>query len=184
MSTIAPIPATLQDIEPIAQLHAKSWRIAYRGMLPDDYLDQRVVADRVEFWTTRFASVPADRRFVGKAVRDERLLGFVCVLLDAEPKWGARLDNLHVSPELKGSGIGYALFHAAREWIARVAPGTAMHLWCVERNLVARRFYDRQGGQVVETATRPVAQDLSVPELRYWWSGAGGAAVAPGSAPG
>lgn len=166
--------ATSQDIQSIAELHAKSWRIAYRGMLPDDYLDQRVVPDRIAFWTTRFDSVPADRRLVLKARNDEALLGFVCVLLDAEPRWGARLDNLHVSPELKGTGIGYVLFQAAREWIGRVSPGTAMHLWCVERNHLARRFYDRQGGKVVETATRPVAQDLSVPELRYWWSGTPG----------
>src|SRR6185436_13757074 len=100
---------------------------------------------------------------------DGELLGFVCVLLDTEPEWGARLDNLHVSPEAKGTGIGYVLFNAAREWIADVAPGMAMHLWCVERNYGARRFYERQGGKIVETATRPVAQDLSVPELRYWW---------------
>ena len=40
-----------------------------------------------------------------------------------------------------------------------------LHLWCVERNHVARRFYDRQGGTVVEAANRPVAQELSVPEL-------------------
>ena len=177
--------ASSQDIEPIAQLHAASWRIAYRGMLPDDYLDQRVVADRIAFWTARFASVPPDRRLVLKAENSAALLGFVCVLLDAEPEWGARLDNLHVGPDVKGTGVGYALFQAAREWIARVSPGTAMHLWCVERNLVARRFYDRQGGQVVETATRPVAQDLAVPELRYWWSGATGGVVGPtGSAPG
>ncbi len=44
-----------------------------------------------------------------------------------------------------------------------------MHVWCVERNLTARRFYDRQGGTVVESAIRPVAQGLSLPELRYLW---------------
>lgn len=170
MSTIALTAASSQDIQSVAVLHAKSWRVAYRGMLPDDYLDQRAEPDRVAFWTARFASVPADRRLILKAGSDAALLGFVCVLLDAEPKWGARLDNLHVSPEAKGSGIGYALFQAAREWIVRVAPGTAMHLWCVERNHGARRFYDRQGGTIVETATRLVAQDLSVPELRYWWA--------------
>jgi GNAT superfamily N-acetyltransferase len=169
MSPIALTEATSQDIESIAQLHAQSWRNAYRGMLADEYLDRHVVADRLEFWTARFASVPADRRLVLQAISGGTLIGFVCVLLDAEPQWGARLDNLHVSPESKGTGIGYTLFQAAREWIASVSPGTAMYLWCVERNHVARRFYDRQGGKIVETATRPVAQELAVPELRYWW---------------
>ena len=161
--------ASPQDVESIARLHAQSWRNAYRGMLSDEYLDKHVEADRLQFWSERFASVPADRRLVLKASADGKLLGFVCVLLDTEPQWGARLDNLHVSPELKGTGIGYTLFQAAREWIASVSPGTPMHLWCVERNHVARRFYDRQGGKIVQTATRPVAQELAVPELRYWW---------------
>jgi GNAT superfamily N-acetyltransferase len=169
MSTITLVAATPQDAESIARLHAQSWRNAYRGMLADEYLDQHVGADRLEFWAQRFATVSPDRRLVLQAISEDQLMGFVCVLLDADIQWGARLDNLHVSPESKGTGIGYTLFQAAREWIANVAPGTSMYLWCVERNLTARRFYDRQGGKVVETATRPVAQELAVPELRYWW---------------
>jgi GNAT superfamily N-acetyltransferase len=169
MSSIALSAASSHHAEAIARLHAQSWRSAYRGMLSDAYLDEHVVADRLEFWTSRFANVAPERRLVLRAASDGELLGFVCVLLDTEPQWGARLDNLHVSPEAKGTGIGYVLFNAAREWIADVAPGMAMHLWCVERNYGARRFYERQGGKIVETATRPVAQDLSVPELRYWW---------------
>ena len=55
-------------------------------------------------------------------------LGFVWVLLDEEPAWGVRLDNLHVNPQLKGTGIGYALFQAAREWTAQMMPDAAMHL--------------------------------------------------------
>jgi GNAT superfamily N-acetyltransferase len=169
MSQISLTAASAQDVDSIARLHAQSWRATYRGVLSDEFLDRGVVADRQEFWTARFAGVPSERRLVLQAVRDGMLLGFVCVLLDEEPKWGARLDNLHVSPEAKGTGIGYELFQAAREWIARVSPGTAMHLWCVERNDVARRFYDRQGGKIVETAGRPFGQQPSVPELRYWW---------------
>ena len=150
-------------------LHAQSWRIAYRGLLADKYLDEDVLGDRTAFWSTRFSAPKPERRLVLKALDDSVLLGFVCVLLDEEPAWGARLDNLHVSPELKGTGIGYTLFQAAREWTAQMMPEVSMHLWCVERNLVARRFYDRQGGKVVETASRPIAQGLCLPELRYLW---------------
>lgn len=161
--------ATSDDAAAIAELHAESWRNAYRGMLPNQYLDQDIFADRAAFWKERFeASMPA-RRLILKAASQDTLDGFVCVLLDAEPSWGTRLDNLHVRPQLKGHGIGYALFKAAREWIARVAPAEPMHLWVVEANHAARRFYDRQGGAIVERATRPVACGLSVPELRYQW---------------
>jgi GNAT superfamily N-acetyltransferase len=162
-------PATSADLNEIAALHAASWRIAYRGLLPDTFLDQQLESDRLEFWNARFASVALDRRLVLNAVRDGALVGFVCVLLDLEPQWGARLDNLHVAPQLKGTGIGYELFKAAREWVASVQPGTAMHLWCLEENQTARRFYDRQGGVVVESAVRDVAMGLKRPELRYFW---------------
>jgi GNAT superfamily N-acetyltransferase len=171
LSPISLLPATAQDVQSLARLQAQSWRNTYRGVLTDEFLDRRVESERLEFWTARFASAaPADRRLVLQALSDRALLGFVCVLLDEEPKWGARLDNLHVSPESKGTGVGYALFQAAREWIARVSPGTAMHLWCVEGNQVARRFYDRQGGTIVETAARPFGQQSAVRELRYWWA--------------
>ena len=138
-------------------------------MLPDEFLDHHVGSERLEFWTARFANFAPDRALVLKGLSNGTLLGLACVVLDEEPQWGARLDNLHVSPESKGTGIGYALFQAAREWIARVSPGTPMYLWCVVDNHVARRFYDRQGGTVVETASRSFAQQPSVPELRYWW---------------
>jgi len=170
MSPISLIPATDQDAESIARLQAQSWRNTYRGMLPDEYLDRHVVPDRLQYWPMRFAKFASDRTLVLKAVGDGTLLGFVCVLLDEEPRWGARLDNLQVSPEARGTVAGAAVFQAACDWIARVSPGTAMHLWCVEANQVARRFYDRQGGRVVETADRSFAGQPSVPEVRYWWA--------------
>ena len=170
MSPLSLVAALREDARSLALLQAQSWRNTYRGVLPDEFLDRRVESDRLEFWTGRFARGMPDRSLVLKAVSDGTLLGFVCVLLDEEPRWGARLDNLHVSPESKGTGVGYALFQAARAWIARTSPGTPMHLWCVERNPVARRFYDRQGGTIVETASRSFAQQPSVPEVRYWWA--------------
>ncbi len=47
MSPISLLPASAQDAEAIARLQAQSWRITYRGMLPDEYLDRHVVADRL-----------------------------------------------------------------------------------------------------------------------------------------
>jgi GNAT superfamily N-acetyltransferase len=161
--------ATPQDSAAIAALHAESWRNAYRGMLSDQYLDEGVFADRAAFWKERFDTQRPERQFILKATSQNGLDGFACALLDAEPAWGARLDNLHVRPQLIGRGIGHALFNAARAWIAEVTQAESMHLWVVEANHTARRFYDRQGGAVVERATRLVARGLSVLELRYHW---------------
>lgn len=162
-------PALAADANPIAALHADSWRRTYRGVLPDSFLDEEVAADRAALWRSRFADLAAERRLILKATRERSLLGFVCVMLDVEPAWGARLDNLHVDARCKGEGIGYLLFQAARRWTARVGPEQQMHLWVLERNTGARAFYDRQGGTVVEKAVRTLVRDCSVAELRYLW---------------
>ena len=46
MSPISLTPASAQDAEAIARLQAQSWRITYRRMLPDEYLDRRWAPSR------------------------------------------------------------------------------------------------------------------------------------------
>ena len=109
MSQISLVAASAQDLEPIALLHAQSWRSTYRGIVPDEFLDRLADSDRREFWAARFASAAVDRWLLLQARGAGSLLGFVSVLLDAEPRWGARLDSLHVSPASKGTGPFFCL---------------------------------------------------------------------------
>ena len=132
--TLSFVPAREEDAAEIAALHAESWRTAYRGLLPDAFLDGPVFDNRLQLWTARMVARIQTGRFVLKAVADGKLVGFVCVLLDAEPSWGALLDNLHVEPGLKGQGIGHRLFREARAWVAEKAPGERMHLTVIEGN--------------------------------------------------
>ena len=150
-------------------MHAESWRSAYRGLLPDAYLDGPIFEERRALWVARMRAPGADRRLVLKAVQGGMLLGFACVLLDAEPSWGALLDNLHVKPTLKRQGIGRQLFDRARHWIQATAPRTSMHLTVIEENVDARRFYERIGGKVVEQMRKEVIEGVEVSVLRYRW---------------
>jgi GNAT superfamily N-acetyltransferase len=159
----------LDDASAIAALHAESWRTAYRGFLPDEFLDGPLTADRMRLWAVRMPAPDPHRRLVLKAVSNGALVGFACVLLDAEPAWGALLDNLHVKPMLRGHGIGTRLFDESREWVAHAAPGQRLHLTVIEANVDARRFYDRQGGLVVDRQIVEVVPGTRLPVLRYVW---------------
>ena len=114
--------------------------------MPDDDLGEGLGAERLQFWRSRFAAPDPDRRVVFLAMADDLLVGFACVLADADPEHGPLLDNLHVKPGWRGHGIGALLLDKSRGWSRSIAPGQPMHLWVLEGNAPARRFYRNQGG--------------------------------------
>jgi GNAT superfamily N-acetyltransferase len=163
------VAAGPDDARAIAALHVTSWRSAYKELIPPAFLAGPVEDDRRMLWESRL-SVPDDARLVLKAVADRgTMVGFTCVLRDADPAWGPLLDNLHVTPDFKGRGIGALLLQASRAWSSAVSPGRPMHLWVIEGNAQARRFYDRQGGEVVERQIQELTAGILVPALRYVW---------------
>jgi GNAT superfamily N-acetyltransferase len=163
------VVASASDAPTIAALHAESWRTAYRGLYRDEFLDGPVFDERLWFWNERMAAPHPERRRVLLATVAGEGVGFACVLLDDDPAWSPLLDNLHVKLAYKGQGIGARLLTASREWIADVAPGQPMHLWVMEGNTAARRFYDRQGGRVAERSTVEYGPGSGQVVLRYIW---------------
>ena len=158
------------DAVTIAQLHASSWQSAYRGILRDDFLAGPVLSNRRELWDGRFS----EPRHPGQIVLVDdcagEIQGFVCVFLEADPDWGALVDNLHVVPALKGRGLGRRLFCEAAQTVLQRRHGSRLHLWAYEQNFGARRFYERLGGEVTESVTEPAPDGSLVNALRYCWS--------------
>lgn len=169
MNSIAFRPAIPSDHVRIASLHTESWRSSYRGILPDAYLDEEITEERERLWKARFLAPDIDRRYMLLAEIKKELVGFVCVLLDEEPEWGACLDNLHVCPELKGQGLGRQLFAKATRWVMAKELGWPIHLWVFEANHPARRFYEAFRGEVVEREIKEMPKGAKVPSLRYVW---------------
>jgi GNAT superfamily N-acetyltransferase len=165
--------ALASDTEAVAALHAESWRSAYRGLVPDDFLGPGLDAERLQAWRDRFANVDPDRRLVLVAASDDQLIGFTGVLADAEPALGPLLDNLHVKPGWRGRGIGARLLHESREWVRQVAPGQPMHLWVMEGNTAARAFYRAQGGSEGERRVNEMG-GIPVTAVRCTWAALAG----------
>jgi GNAT superfamily N-acetyltransferase len=160
--------ALASDTEAIAALHAESWRSAYRGLVPDDFLGPGLDAERLQAWRERFASLDPDR-LVLVAASDDQLVGFTCVLAAAEPGFGPLLDNLHVKPGWRGRGIGARLLHESRAWVRQIAPGQPMHLWVMEGNTAARAFYRAQGGSEGERRVNEMG-GTPVTAVRCTWA--------------
>ena len=83
--------ADARDVERIAALHVASWQQHYRGILPDEYLDQRAWDERLTLWRQRFAA--ASPPWVRLALWYGESVGFVCLLPDEAPERGVYLDT-------------------------------------------------------------------------------------------
>jgi GNAT superfamily N-acetyltransferase len=160
--------AELTDAAGIAAVHAAAWQRAYRGLLPDAYLD---AIDPVR-WTTgweRLLSGAVPRQVTLVAEDDGRVVGFVDVRPsrddDVAPGTG-EITSVYASPDRWGTGVGRVLMSAAQAAM-REAGFTAATLWVLRGNERARRFYDRAGWQPDGTEKTDEVAGAEVVEVRY-----------------
>lgn len=165
--------AVPSDADAVAALHADSWRRHYRGAYSDDFLDGDVQTERAAVWSERLRE-PDGITHTVLAENGDGLVGFAHTVFEADPRWGALIDNLHVVYSEKRRGIGSRLLTLTAQPV--LERGTGVYLWVLEQNSDARAFYEARGGRCVERAPVPapggIASRLSGTPfgLRYAWS--------------
>jgi len=160
--------ANPSDSAAIAELHAASWRYAYREALSDAYLAGDVVSERQQFWEARLLQ-PSRNQHVVLAHVDSLLAGFVCVYGAEHEEWGSYLNNLHVSQAMHGHGVGRALLHAAASLCLQSYGEGSMYLWVLQSNERAQRFYARFGACAVGVDTWNAPDGTKSPLWRLSW---------------
>ncbi|MCO1659532.1 GNAT family N-acetyltransferase [Pseudonocardia humida] len=140
--------ATPADAHAIAVLLVRSWRVAYRGLLPDHVLAGLSVADRERFWSAALTT-SAPRTGAVVATIAGAVVGFAAtgpplVPVDrADPALGD-LYALYLDPDVWRRGIGTGLHAAALDRL-RSSGFTRAGLWVLDTNERALRFYHRHG---------------------------------------
>lgn len=160
--------ANTDDFERIALLHARSWQQNYRGSFSNHFLDHEVHVDRHIVWKKRLA-FPRYDHFTAVAESEGKLLGFVCAFLDDDPVHGTLLDNLHVSREAQGKGIGKQLIRMVAAKSIENNPLSKVYLWVLETNVQAFKFYVQFGAKHLETTLGDAIGDKAVPICRMVW---------------
>jgi ribosomal protein S18 acetylase RimI-like enzyme len=154
------------DARRLAEIHVETWRTTYRGVMPQELLDNLSVERREAQWL-EWLPDPNYDTFVAES--DGAVVGFVSVGPCRDTDGIGELLAIYVVPSAHGTGAGPALMEAALEALGE-RWDEAM-LWVATQNPRARRFYERHGwvaaGERVDTSFPGAA----VPETRYELSG-------------
>jgi ribosomal protein S18 acetylase RimI-like enzyme len=156
------------DAAGIARVHVRTWQHAYRGIVPDAYLDELSIEGRERVWDRELKNPTYEDHRVWVAERDETVVGFVNIGAardaDAPPSAG-ELYAIYVDPPSWGTRAGHALMIQAVEGLIAARRPCAL-LWVLEANPRARRFYELHGWYFDGTSQSiSLGEDLT--EIRY-----------------
>jgi GNAT superfamily N-acetyltransferase len=159
-------PAEPADAAAVARVHVRSWQLAYRGLLPDEYLDALAPEDRAPHYP--FGDREPGRPLTIVAIERGEIRGFATAgpSRDGDRVESGELYALYVDPDCWGLGAGRALMRAARAHLTRGGFKDA-HLWVLDGNARAERFY-RLDGWTPDGSRRPEELwGVVVNELRF-----------------
>ena len=160
--------ATAADARAIAAVHVRSWQAAYRGELPDAYLDGLSVDERESQWIERLRASRSDGGTL-VAEEDGRVIGFAGfgpTRDEDAPAATGEVYAIYLLPEWFGRGIGRELFARANERLRELGYVRAT-LWVLATNARSRRFYERAGWAFDGTESSHQDQCLNMPIARY-----------------
>ncbi|MFH0176119.1 GNAT family N-acetyltransferase [Streptomyces cacaoi] len=158
----------LADVDRVSEIRIRGWRSAYRGLLPQPYLDALSVTEDAERRRARFGQGGAD---VVNLVAEQagRVVGWAAhgAYRDGEVRTAdAELYAIYVDTEYLGRGVGRALLQESVRGAGALGH-SRMYLWVLKGNATARRFYERAGFHA-DGAEEPFeVEGVAVPEVRY-----------------
>ena len=153
------------DLPELSRIYAASWKHAYRGMMPQAYLD-RLPED---FWVPSFSQRLEQGIYTITVAEQQNTLCDGVIYgpsrEEALEDWG-EICSIYVLPSHMGQGTGHLLLEYARLKMQRIGVENVF-LWVLEQNQHARRFYERHGFSFEGERGQLVIEGVPLTELRY-----------------
>jgi GNAT superfamily N-acetyltransferase len=170
MSEPAVRPATVADADEIAAVHVRSWQAAYRGLMPQEYLDGLDPALRAERWRRNLAAADWSRSGVLVVTAGAGIAGFAGYWPtrdeDDDPARTGEVTAIYLHPHAWGQGLGRQLMTATLQNLAGAGYRDAT-LWVLRDNVRARRFYAGAGWAGDGAAKTDDSDGFPLLEVRY-----------------
>ena len=162
--------AAVKDAAAIAQIHVWSWQQAYRGLLPQEFLDALDPASRTPSWRRSITNQSPPTRACLVIADTEQILGFahICPTRDDDAQNNAvgELASIYLHPDAWGDGLGRQLMAEALE-LLREAGNAEVTLWVLQGNARAIHFYEADDWSPDGATKEATIADATVTEVRY-----------------
>jgi ribosomal protein S18 acetylase RimI-like enzyme len=154
------------DAPALAEIHVAAWREAYRGIVPDSYLEQFTVQSRTKRFREFLASSSAET-YVGE--HDDRIVGFLTLGAsrdtDVDRSNTGEIWGIYILPQFWRRGVGRFLCEQGESLLLSRGYAVAT-LWVLEANKQARGFYKALGFES-NGATKELSLGISLWAVRY-----------------
>ena len=157
--------ATPKDVPLISRIHARSWKYAFKGHLPQSYLDNL----KEDFWEPTF------KKWLEEGTVTVRLLSIHgqmagCISYgraqdEKHPDWG-EIRSLYLLPEYMGCGFGKHLLKTGMDDLRKRGYKT-IYLWVLDTNTHARHFYEKNGFRKTEDLLIVELGGKQLTDIRY-----------------
>lgn len=160
-------PMTVADAAAVGEVHVRAWQAAYRGAMPDSYLDGLRAEDRADMWKRLIEERSPGQRVVVDC--GARIVGFAAYGPENggdDPTRG-ELYAINLHPDFWRQGLGRQLIGHVTSGLDRLGFRRAV-LWVEATNDRARRFYESEGWSYDPGSDRvDTALGATVDEVRY-----------------
>lgn len=157
--------ADLNDGKILGEIHSKSWKVAYKNIVPNEILNNITPNKRQKYFEKALIEGWEEDAIIFK---DKKALGLICIGkcrdIDKVGFYG-EIRGIYLLPEYWNMGIGSELINWGLSELKKRNYNKAT-LWVLEDNLNARRFYKKIGFER-DGAVKEITIGKTLNEYRY-----------------
>lgn len=160
--------AELKDAAGIAKVHVGTWQSAYKGQMPDSYLDSLSIEKRTDSWHDILSKPEGNADTLVAEVNGE-VIGFCSVSKCRDedmPENTGELWAIYVDKNYAGKGAGTALLSKGLS-ILKDEGFTKATLWVLSSNDKTRKWYESKGWRVEGKTKTDKRDGFELHEVRY-----------------
>ncbi|KFN03329.1 GNAT family N-acetyltransferase [Bacillus clarus] len=158
--------AMKEDILGIAKVHAESWKTTYKGILPNEVLDNITYEQREKQWENIFQQAKNHQyRFVAETL-DGKIIGFIDGGVERTGAYSCdgELYAIYILQEYQGLKVGQRLFYSLLSEFIKNDIDSVL-VWVISNN-PSKKFYEKFSPEKVDTK---FLERLHVEETAYCW---------------